>query len=533
MVVKRPILVGGLGLAASLGVLEVINSGLSGPWLTNALVVGAGVWWWRHRRQVPKSSPCVPTVVPVDRGRVLAALESLDALITTLETAAAAMENPAPWQGQGVEFRQGVEDLRQQLQRSHLRLAVVGAPGTGKTAVMQQLKVQPSPIQPSSIQPLQQEHQGNNSEDNSPPGMTVIEWNRGTRSAPTRSTPTRSAPEDGQDWHQTLVPQDGVLYLVNEDLTESARGDLVTLAAAGHGLALVLNKQDRYLPEELATVQRQLQARVDALTSAGNPVAVLSIAATPKAVKVRTHQADGTATERWETPDPVMAPLHQWIRQWQAQGSHWVVQTTYRQGEALRRQVQTSLNRLHRDRARPLVEQMQWGAGAIALASPLPTVDLLGAIAINGQLILDLGQIYQQPFSLEQAQTVAQELAGLVLKLGLVEASTQLLATTLKGHVATYWVGGAVQGLSAAYLTRMVAEGLMDYLEARALAGQTAAPLAPAAIAQAIQGWMQRIPQGEFLRGLMQQGQQHLLGGRGVPATPAALALASEQQSQP
>ncbi|MGB3573427.1 MAG: YcjF family protein, partial [Phormidesmis sp.] len=120
-------------------------------------------------------------------------------------------------------------------------------------------------------------------------------------------------------------------------------------------------------------------------------------------------------------------------------------------------------------RALPIIEQMQWIAAGSAFASPMPSLDLLAATAINAQMIVDLGKVYGQTFSLEQAKKAAGTLAELLVKLGLVELSTQVLGSLLKTHAATYLAGGAVQGVSAAYLTRVVGLSLVEFFEEQSL----------------------------------------------------------------
>ncbi|NJL45941.1 MAG: YcjF family protein [Leptolyngbyaceae cyanobacterium SM2_3_12] len=183
-----------------------------------------------------------------------------------------------------------------------------------------------------------------------------------------------------------------------------------------------------------------------------------------------------------------------------------VAATTLRQMQGLRTQVQTDLNRLRRDRALPLIDQLQWVAGAAAFVNPVPTLDLLATVAINGQLIMDLGKIYGFDLSLEEAKTAAGTLASLTVKLGLVELSTQALTAVLKSHFATYLAAGVVQGLSAAYLTRMAGLSLIDYFEQSALAGTPASALSWDAIAQRLQTVIQQNRQVTLLQALIKQG---------------------------
>jgi len=120
---------------------------------------------------------------------------------------------------------------------------------------------------------------------------------------------------------------------------------------------------------------------------------------------------------------------------------------------------------VRRDRALPLIDQAQWIVATTAFANPFPALDLLAAAAINAQMVMDLSKLYQQKFSLNQAKTVATTMASLMVKLGVVEISTQAIATVLKTNVVTYIAGGLLQGVSAAYLTRLAGLTLIEYFE--------------------------------------------------------------------
>jgi uncharacterized protein (DUF697 family) len=262
---------------------------------------------------------------------------------------------------------------------------------------------------------------------------------------------------------------DAILLVTDGDITESSLNLVKDRIMAGQGVVLAFNKTDHYDPADQDTICHQLEQRVALLPT---PVQVVSVAAAPRSIKVRRHQADGTRQETLEASPIAVEPLYATLQQaLVAQTAALVAATTLRQAQTLRTEVQTDLNRLRRDRAQTQVEQLQWVAAAAAFANPVPTIDLLATVAINGQLIMDLGKIYGFNLSLEEAKTAAGTLASLTVKLGLVELSTQVLTAVLKSHFATYLAGGLVQGLSAAYLTRMAGLSLMDYFEAAALAG--------------------------------------------------------------
>ncbi|MEO0376356.1 MAG: YcjF family protein, partial [Cyanobacteria bacterium P01_A01_bin.17] len=87
------------------------------------------------------------------------------------------------------------------------------------------------------------------------------------------------------------------------------------------------------------------------------------------------------------------------------------------------------------------------------------------AAAISGKMVMDLGSLYRLKFSVNQAQAIASTMASAMLKLGLVEISTQALSALLKGHAFTFVAGGLLQGVSAAHLTHVAGLSLTEHFQ--------------------------------------------------------------------
>ncbi|MEL7330217.1 MAG: YcjF family protein, partial [Cyanobacteria bacterium J06559_1] len=149
-------------------------------------------------------------------------------------------------------------------------------------------------------------------------------------------------------------------------------------------------------------------------------------------------------------------------------------------------------------------------AAGSAFASPLPSLDLLASTAINAQMVVDLGAVYGQSFSMEQAKKAAGTLAELLVKLGLVELSTQVLGSLLKTHAATYVAGGALQGVSAAYLTRMVGLSLIEFFEEQSLLPEEKRTFAFGEMGDRLQSIFRATKQSAGLQAFVQQAVKHL-----------------------
>jgi GTPase SAR1 family protein len=426
---------------------------------------------------------------PLDRAKVEKAIAQTETLINQLE---AETNN----QDAGNLLRQRVAQLTTELDRQEIQLAVTGGKGVGKTALTQVLE--------SNWLPQQQQR------------LSLKETPALFVGADTNVEAEIVAKD-------VALASDLVLFVTAGDLTDTEFQTLQQLKAANQRVMLVFNKQDQYLPTERATVLQQLRQRMTGKSGAED---VVAIASNPAPVKVRKHQPDGEVQEWMEQQTPDLSLLSERLSQIIAQeGQQLVWATTVRTAAALKAEVKTQLNQVRRDRALPVIEQYQWIAAAAAFANPVPALDLLATAAISAQVVTDLGEIYQQKFSLQQAQAAAKTLGSLMLKLGLVELSTQAIGGILKGNAFTYVAGGAVQGVSAAYLTRLAGLSLIEYFQEQEASENsgTGQLFNLDRLGQTLQKVFQQNQRTAFLQGFVKQVVGHL-----VPASSPSELKGSE-----
>ncbi|MEH1779702.1 MAG: DUF697 domain-containing protein [Nostoc sp.] len=469
MVVKlqRPILVGGLGLSFSLWMLDswhdsIVQVGEFG--LLSALAVGGGLWLFQQNR--PKDSLEQLNGMLVDRATVESAISIAETVINQL---AQESENHPALQ----TLREQVNQLLLELDRQEIKVAVTGGKSVGKSTLIQVLKQN---VETRNFVSLQETAPLFREVGENPDAAILTE----------------------------VAKSDFVLFLTNGDLTDSEFQTLQQLKAANQPTILVFNKQDQYLADESASILLSLKQRMQ-----GNVVAT---AASPIAIKVRKHEADGALQEWMEQPAADIQQLTQQLDEVLVQqGQRLVWLTTMRKAGLLKAEAKNWLNGTRRDRTTPIIEQYQWIAAAAAFANPVPALDILATAAINAQMVMDLGNIYQQKFSLEQAQTVAGTMGSLMLKLGLVELSTKAISTVLKSNAVTFVAGGVVQGVSAAYLTRVAGLSLVEYFQQQEIAINSGTGLNLENLRQTLQKVFQQNQQIGFLQGFVKQGVKRLL----------------------
>ncbi len=487
---RRPILVGGIALSFGLWLLESVHDSLMelGEFgVLGAVALGTGLWLFQQKPS--KNIDFSPVASPLDRVRVEKAIAQAESVINQLETEADNQEA-------SIQLRQRVAQLTTELDRQEIKLAVTGGKGVGKTSLIQVLE--------SNWLPQQQQR------------LSLKETPALFVGADTDVEAETAAKE-------VALASDLVLFVTSGDLTDTEFQTLQQLRATNQRVMLVLNKQDQYLPTERATVLQQLRQRM--LGRLGSED-VVAIASSPAPVKVRQHQPDASVQEWMEQQSPDLTAVSERLSQIVTQeGQQLVWASTMRATAALKAEAKSQLNKVRRDRALPVIEQYQWIAAAAAFANPVPALDLLATAAISAQVVTDLGEIYQQKFSLQQAQAAAKTLGSLMLKLGLVELSTQTIGTILKGNAFTYVAGGAVQGVSAAYLTRLAGLSLIEYFQEQEQSenAATGRSLNLDRLGEKLQKVFQQNQRTAFLQEFVKQ-----VVGRLVPASPRSELAGSE-----
>ena len=468
---KRPILVGGLGISFGLWVLQswqdsIIQIGEFS--LLSLAAVGGGLWLIRQNNVVENSQ--TQSIIPVDRQTAVDAIASLEKVIERL-----AQESQSHFALDNLWEQ--LTQLQLELDRQEINLLVTGGKSVGKTTLVKEL---------------------NGGFENFPQLTVNIQ----------ETSPLFSQVDEEADNKvlQSGDEYDFVLFAIDNDLTDSEFQALEQLKARNQQVILVFNKQDRYLADERAIILQSLKQKVSS--------PVVGIAASPLPIKVRKHHQDGSFQEWMEQVKPNLEELNTQLSEMLAnQRQNLVWATTMRKALGLKAQAKDLLNEIRRDRAQPTIEQYQWIAAAAAFANPVPALDVLATVAINAQMIVELGELYQQKFSLEQAQNVASTMGSLMLKLGLVELSTKTVSTILKSNTVTFVAGGAVQGISAAYLTRIAGLALIEYFQEQEIAINSGNALNLGKLQQTLQSVFENNQQTKFLQGFVQKGIKRLLPG--------------------
>jgi small GTP-binding protein len=252
---------------------------------------------------------------------------------------------------------------------------------------------------------------------------------------------------------QLATEADLLLFVVDNDLRQSEYEPLQNLAVIGKRSLLIFNKIDLYSDEDREIILQKLRERVQGFIAGSD---VIALAANPQPIRVE----NGEITYPESEIIPLIKRLAAVLR---AEGEDLVADNILLQSQRLGEEARKIIDSQRKRQADKIIDRYQWiGAGVIAV-TPLPVVDMLATAAVNAQMVIEIGQIYGCELNTERGKELALSLGKTLISLGIVKGAIDLLANLLQLTVATYLVGKAIQGVTAAYLTRIAGKSFIEY----------------------------------------------------------------------
>lgn len=254
---------------------------------------------------------------------------------------------------------------------------------------------------------------------------------------------------------QLATEADLLLFVLDNDLRQSEYTPLRLLVNLGKRSLVVFNKADLYTDADRELVLQRIRARVQSFLA---PDDVVAIAANPQPVTLETGET--------LQPEPEILPLlTRMATVLRAEGETLIADNILLQSQRLGEEARQVLDAQRRRQAEQVVDRFQWiGAGVVSV-TPLPMVDLLAAAAVNAQMVVEIGRVYGCEMNLERGKELATSLAKTLVGLGIVRGAMEIFSLALQTNVATFLVGRAIQGATAAYLTRIAGKSFIEYFQ--------------------------------------------------------------------
>ena len=123
------------------------------------------------------------------------------------------------------------------------------------------------------------------------------------------------------------------------------------------------------------------------------------------------------------------------------------------------------LTRQRNREAQSCVERYSWISGSVVAAMPLPGTDLLGAAAVNAQMVIEIASIYEVQLTRKRARELVVSVGRTLAGLGLVKSGVSLIGNMLSLNLPTLLLGRAIQAVTAAWLTWVTGSSFITYFE--------------------------------------------------------------------
>lgn len=397
-------------------------------------------WWKAFKRQNLGATENNRTPLSPPSSRHQAAKQSLESIDRLLER----LQNDVVREG----LKQERERVEQELARGDLVVVVFGTGSSGKTSL---------------IRALLNEMVG---DVGAPMGSTTssqiyrLRLKGLNRSLQLVDTPgILEAGRDGlnreKEARQRASRADLMIVVVDSDLRAIELEIISSLANLGKRLLLVLNKCDLRGEEEERQLIAQLRGRCKGLLEHAD---VIACSAAPQSVPQPGKRP-------WQPPAEVDKLLRRLASVLHADGEELLADNILLQCRHLGDSGRQLLDRQRQQEARQCVDRYSWISGGVVAATPLPGVDLLGTAAVNAQMVMEVAKVYGVQLTRDRAQELAVSVGRTLAGLGIVKGGVALIGTALSVNLPTLLVGRAVQGVAAAWLTRVAGASFITYFQ--------------------------------------------------------------------
>jgi small GTP-binding protein len=248
---------------------------------------------------------------------------------------------------------------------------------------------------------------------------------------------------------------DLLLLVVDGDLRASEQQLFEALAGLGKRLMLVLNKCDLRGEQEEQRLLAQLARRTAGRLA---PADLVPASSAPQSIPMPGGRPLQPEAEVEALLRRIASVLH-------ADGEELIADNLLLQCRRLSQASRDLLAQQRRGDALALVERTMWLSAGVVALTPLPGVDLLGAAAVNAQMVLEIGRVHGVQLSREDAQELALSVGRSLAGLGLVKGGVGLLSSALVLSLPAALVGRAIQAVGAAWLTRIAGLSMVRYFE--------------------------------------------------------------------
>jgi GTPase SAR1 family protein len=276
---------------------------------------------------------------------------------------------------------------------------------------------------------------------------------------------------------------DLILFVVAGDITRTEYQALCELRSTQKPLILVFNKIDLYPDLDRQKIYRQLQ-KLNVANSSSllediiAPHEIVTVAAKPQPIQVRTESAEGTVANTWEYPEPEIASLKDALVEiLQQEGKSLLALNALVQARDAELNIARKTIELRQLEAQEIIAKYARYKAIAVAANPIIFADLIGGLVADLALIRSLSKLYGLPITTFEAGNLLRRILASTGGLLLGEVGSSLFLSVGKsgailssgfdsaGAITAYLGTASVQGAIAGYGTFVIGRVAQVYLE--------------------------------------------------------------------
>tara|TARA_Y100001968_G_scaffold297513_1_gene306623 strand:- start:18779 stop:20320 length:1542 start_codon:yes stop_codon:yes gene_type:complete len=246
---------------------------------------------------------------------------------------------------------------------------------------------------------------------------------------------------------------DLMIVVVDSDLRETEFKIIKNLSKVGKRLIIALNKIDLRGIDEEQQLLSQLRGRTQELIA---PEDIISTTAAPQSIP----QPGNSPIQPLPEIDALVRRLAKVLYQ---EGEELLADNILLQCRNLGNKGRRILNNQREQKARRCIDRYGWISSGVVVITPLPGIELLGTAAVNTQMVIEIANIYGILITRERAKELTLSVVRTLAGLGIVQGGVNLIGSALSLNLPTLLVGRALQGVTAAWLTRVAGASFITY----------------------------------------------------------------------
>ncbi len=248
---------------------------------------------------------------------------------------------------------------------------------------------------------------------------------------------------------------DLIVFVVDNDLREYEMRLISHLSNVGKKLFIALNKCDLLGEREEERLLTILRRHCIDLVEPDNVIATV---ASPQTIPIVGSRPIQPRPEINQFIKRLAIVLHQ-------EGEELIADNILLQCQNLGESGKKLLNRQRLIESQRCVEKYLWISSGVVLLTPLPGVDLLGAAVVNGRMVMDISRIFGVELTKKRGSDLAKSVGQTIAGMGIVKGGVSIISNSLSLHLPTYLIGKSIQGITAAWLTKLAGESFITYFQ--------------------------------------------------------------------